>query len=306
MEPPPTPAPRAGSVPAAAAYVYLVRCADGSYYTGWTTDLARRVATHNRGAGARYTRSRRPVTLAYYEALPDAGAARRREARLRRLSHAAKHALAQAHLFATQQEECPMAQLVDLTVLAFLDELASASPTPGGGSASALAAAMGAAMVSMACNLTIGREKFKDVEAELQDVLAQAERLRQELTAAVDEDTAAYSAVSAAYKLPKTTDEEKAARTAAIQAALRGATDVPLKVARAAATLLPLTEIAQRKANPNVASDARVAEMLARAGRDGAIANVEINLGSLHDSDYALRIRAELDLLVAGSAVGGQ
>src|SRR6476660_2152599 len=70
--------------PARPAYVYLVRCADGSYYTGWTNDLARRVATHNRGAGARYTRSRRPVALAYYEVLPDATAARRREARLRR------------------------------------------------------------------------------------------------------------------------------------------------------------------------------------------------------------------------------
>ncbi len=285
--------------------MYLVRCADGSYYTGWTTDVARRVATHNRGTGARYTRSRRPVTLAYYEECPDATAARQREPRLRRLSHAAKYALALAHPLTNPQEELPMPQLVDLTVRTFLDELASASPTPGGGSASALAAAMGAAMVSMACNLTIGREKFKEVEAELQEVLAQAETLRTELTAAVDADTTAYSAVSAAYKLPKGTDEEKAARTAAIQGALRGATEVPLHVARAAATLLPLTEVAQRKANPNVASDARVAEMLARAGRDGAIANVEINLGSLQDADYVLRIRAELDQLVAGSAVGG-
>src|SRR4051794_26877803 len=248
------------SIPPAAppgppAYVYLVRCADGSYYTGWTTDVARRVATHNRGTGARYTRSRRPVTLAYYEELPDATAARQREPRLRRLSHAAKHALALAHPLAIPQEERPMPQLVDLTVQSFLDELASATPTPGGGSASALAAAMGAAMVSMACNLTIGREKFKDVEAELTTVRDQAETLRRTLTAAVDEDTASYNAVSAAYKLPKGTDEEKAARHAAIQQALRGATEVPLKVARAAAALLPLTQVAQAKANPNVASD---------------------------------------------------
>jgi putative endonuclease len=98
-------APPAPVDPAAPAYVYLVRCADGSYYTGWTTDLARRVATHNRGAGARYTRSRRPVTLAYYETLPDATTARKREARLRRLSHAAKDALAQAHSATIPQEE---------------------------------------------------------------------------------------------------------------------------------------------------------------------------------------------------------
>jgi formiminotetrahydrofolate cyclodeaminase/predicted GIY-YIG superfamily endonuclease len=293
--------------PAAPTYVYLVRCADGSYYTGWTTDLARRVATHNRGAGARYTRSRRPVTLAYFETLPDARAARRREARLRRLSHAAKHALAVAHATHSPplQEDRLMSQLVEMPIHQFLDELAGAAPTPGGGSASALAAAMGAAMVSMACNLTIGREKFKDVEAELQEVLVRAEELRRELTAAVDEDTAAYGAVSAAYKLPKGTDVEKAARSAAIQQALRGATEVPLKVARAAAEVLPLTRIAQAKSNPNVASDARVAELLARAGFDGAVANVEINLGSIQDTDYVMRVRAQLDQWAAGSSVGG-
>jgi formiminotetrahydrofolate cyclodeaminase len=198
-----------------------------------------------------------------------------------------------------------MSQLVEMPVRQFLEELAGAGPTPGGGSASALAAAMGAAMVSMACNLTIGREKFKDVEAELQEVLARAEELRRTLTAAVDEDTTAYNAVSAAYKLPKGSDEEKAARSAAIQAALRGATEVPLTVARAAAEVLPLAQIAQAKANPNVASDARVAELLARAGFDGAVANVEINLGSLQDTDYVMRVRAQLDQWIAGSSVGG-
>jgi formiminotetrahydrofolate cyclodeaminase len=188
-----------------------------------------------------------------------------------------------------------MPKLVDLTVHAFLEELASASPTPGGGSASALAAAMGAAMVSMACNLTIGREQFKAVEEELRGVRDRAEALRRELTEAVDADTAAYSAVSAAYKLPKGTDAEKAARTAAIQKALRGATEVPLLVARAASELLPLTRVAQEKSNPNVASDARVAELLTEAGRAGAIANVEINLDSLKDAEYVQRVRFELD-----------
>jgi formiminotetrahydrofolate cyclodeaminase len=177
-----------------------------------------------------------------------------------------------------------MSQLVEMPIHQFLDELAGAAPTPGGGSASALAAAMGAAMVSMACN---------------------PEELRRELTAAGDEDTAAYGAVSAAYKLPKGTDVEKAARSAAIQQALRGATEVPLKVARAAAEVLPLTRIAQAKSNPNVASDARVAELLARAGFDGAVANVEINLGSIQDTDYVMRVRAQLDQWAAGSSVGG-
>src|SRR5437870_7346527 len=107
--------------------------------------------------------------------------------------------------------------LIKMTVQDFIEELASASPTPGGGSASALAGAMGAAMVEMACNLTVGREKFGDVEEEMQTVLARANQLRREMMAAVDEDTRTYDAVSQAYKMPKDTEAQKAERTAAIQ-----------------------------------------------------------------------------------------
>src|SRR5437588_12498597 len=139
--------------------------------------------------------------------------------------------------------------LTKMTVQDFIEELASASPTPGGGSASALAGAMAAAMVEMACNLTVGREKFRDVEGELQTVLARATELREQMLAAVDEDTTAYDAVSQAYKLPKGTDEEKAVRTAAIQQALRLASEVPLRVAQAAAEAVQLALIAQQKAN---------------------------------------------------------
>src|SRR5207244_3843216 len=109
-----------------------------------------------------------------------------------------------------------------------------ASPTPGGGSASALVGAMAAGLVEMACNLTVGREKFRDVEEELTVVLGRSGELRIQLLAAVDEDTDAYDKVSQAYKLPKTTDEEKQARTQAIQQALKYATEVPLLVAKAA------------------------------------------------------------------------
>ena len=185
--------------------------------------------------------------------------------------------------------------LTKLTVEDFISQLASASPTPGGGSASALAGAMAAAMVEMACNLTVGREKFQDVESELQTVLARAKELRERMLEAVDEDTKAYDAVSQAYKLAKTTDSEKAERTAAIQAALQHATDVPLQVAKAASETAQLAVIALKKSNPNVASDARVARLLADAARDGAIANVEINLGSIKDDDFTNRTREELD-----------
>ncbi|MDQ3929963.1 MAG: cyclodeaminase/cyclohydrolase family protein [Chloroflexota bacterium] len=185
--------------------------------------------------------------------------------------------------------------LIKMTVEDFIIQLASANPTPGGGSASALAGAMAAAMVEMACNLTVGREKFRSAEEELQVVLARAKELREQMLAAVDEDTDAYDAVSQAYKLPKGTDAEKNERTAAIQAALKQASEVPFRVARAAAETAQLAVIAIEKANPNVASDARVARLLADAARDGAVANVEINLSSITDSDYADRMRDELE-----------
>jgi formiminotetrahydrofolate cyclodeaminase len=185
--------------------------------------------------------------------------------------------------------------LVKLTVQDFIEQLASANPTPGGGSASALAGAMAAAMVEMACNLTVGREKFRDVEADLQVVLARAGELREQLLAAVDADTDAYDQVSQAYKLPKTTDPEKAARTQAIQKALQYATQIPLKVAQASMETSQLAQIALEKSNPNVASDARVARVLADAAREGATANVDINLASITDKDFIDRMREELE-----------
>ncbi len=185
--------------------------------------------------------------------------------------------------------------LIKLTVEDFVGQLASDNPTPGGGSASALAGAMAASMVEMACNLTVGREKFRDVEEQLKVVLERAGVLREKLLAAVDEDTEAYNAVSQSYKLPRATDAEKAERTAAIQAALKQATEVPLGVAQAAMETSHLAIIAIQKSNPNVASDARVARLLADAAREGAVANVEINLGSITDSDFVSRVKDELD-----------
>jgi formiminotetrahydrofolate cyclodeaminase len=187
--------------------------------------------------------------------------------------------------------------LTKLTVQDFVEQLASASPTPGGGSASALAGAMAAAMVEMAANLTIGREKFRDVEQEMRIVLGRAGELREQMLNAVDEDTDAFDEVSAAYKMPKDTDAEKTARTAAIQQALKGATEVPLRVAKAAMETYQLAQIAMEKANPNVASDARVALLLAEAAREGARANVDINLGMIKDEAFLARMRDELEAL---------
>lgn len=185
--------------------------------------------------------------------------------------------------------------LVKMTVQDFVEQLASATPTPGGGSASAMAGAMAAGMVEMACNLTVGREKFRDVEEEMQTVLVRAKELCQLMLDAVDEDTKSYDDVSQAYKMPRDTDAEKAERTAAIQSALQYASEVPLKVAQAAAETAELAVIAMAKSNPNVASDARVARLLADAARDGAVANVEINLGSITDEAFIKRMREELE-----------
>src|SRR5437016_784644 len=133
--------------------------------------------------------------------------------------------------------------LIKLTVEDFVEQLASPNPTPGGGSASALAGAMAAGMVEMACNLTVGREKFRNVEEGLRTVLVRAGELREQMLAAVDEDTAAYDDGTQARKLPKDTDAEKAQRTAAMQEAFKRATEVPLKVAHAAMEAAQLAQI---------------------------------------------------------------
>jgi formiminotetrahydrofolate cyclodeaminase len=153
---------------------------------------------------------------------------------------------------------------------------------------------MAAAMVEMVCNLTVGREKFRDVEGEMRTVLARTRELREQMLAAVDEDTRSYNAVSEAYKLPRDTGAQKAERTAAIQSALRRASEVPLTVARAAYETSQLAQIAIEKGNPNVASDARVARLLADAAMEGAAANVEINLASITDPAFVERLQEEL------------
>ncbi|MBI1876828.1 MAG: cyclodeaminase/cyclohydrolase family protein [Chloroflexi bacterium] len=185
------------------------------------------------------------------------------------------------------------------TVQAFLDELASAAPTPGGGGAAALVGAMGAALAGMVCNLTIGKEKFAGVEPQMKEILANAESLRARLTGMMTEDVAAVDAVMAAYRLPKATDEEKAARIAAIQEASKKATLVPLAAARACAEVIDLCQPTADMGNPNVVSDAGVAVLCAQAGLKSAALNVLINLGAIKDEAFVAQHRAELDEILA-------
>ena len=188
---------------------------------------------------------------------------------------------------------------VDSTVTEFLDGLASKAPTPGGGSAAALAGALGAGLVSMVCQFTVGREKYAAVEADMQRVLARSEELRAELQAAVDDDIAAYGSYGEASSMPRETDEEKAARAAALQDALRESTEVPLAVAERCAELLELAVEAAEKGNVYLISDAAVGAEMAAAARASAELNVRLNAGGLEDRDYARTCEERLAAVAA-------
>ena len=191
--------------------------------------------------------------------------------------------------------------MTDESVQTFLDQLASRASTPGGGSAAGLMGAMGAALVSMVCNLTLGKEKHAEVAPEMAEVLATAERLRAGLTDAIAADIAAFDAVMAAYGLAKTTDDEKSQRTAAIQAALKQATEAPLDCARLAAEVISLSRPVALRGNPNVVSDAGVAVMAGWASLRSAALNVYVNAGAIKDREFAEARLAELGALLAAA-----
>ena len=192
-------------------------------------------------------------------------------------------------------------RLSDLTIDEFLAAVAADTPAPGGGSVAALAGALGAALAAMVAGLTVGRERYAAHDAEMRSLLAQASALRQELVALMDADTAAYTAVMAAYKLPKDTEPQRAERAATIQAALRGAAETPLAAAAACADVLRLTVQAAAHGNRNAASDAAVSALMAHAGLRGAARNVLINLKSIDDEAFCRTAETRVaDLLQAG------
>ena len=193
-------------------------------------------------------------------------------------------------------------QTFDASVTAFLDSLASSAPAPGGGSVAALSGAMAAALVSMVCNLTIGKQRYADVEAEMRDLLDRAEALRHEMQDLAQADLEAFNRLAAAYKLPRTTEADIAIRRDAIQASLRRATEVPLRTARTAAAVLPLCPAVAERGNQAAVSDVGVAALLAQAAVRSALLNVEINLRLLEDSIYIRQVRAEVERLTDGLA----
>lgn len=175
---------------------------------------------------------------------------------------------------------------VEASIESYLDRLASFEPEPGGGSVAALVGALGAALVTMVTNLTLGKDKFAPVQEDMASIQAESERLRRELETLVTLDAHAYGAVAAAMKLPRDDEAQKAERARALQAALKGAAEVPLKVAQAAVEVAHLTLPAAEKGNPNGVSDAGVAVLLADAAAQSAALNVKINLSWIDDQEF--------------------
>jgi formiminotetrahydrofolate cyclodeaminase len=194
-----------------------------------------------------------------------------------------------------------MTEIKDIAIEPFLDALASNAATPGGGGAAAILGAMGAALVSMVCNLTIGKKKYVEVEGELKDVLAKAEDLRHRLTGMIQDDVRAFDTVMGAYRMPKETDAEKASRGEAIQAALKLATDVPIACCRVAREVIDLALVVSEKGNLNVISDAGVGVLAANAALRSAALNVFINAKMISDKSFVDAKLKELDGLLAGA-----
>ena len=191
-----------------------------------------------------------------------------------------------------------MSKLTDLTSKDFLTALASSAPAPGGGGGAAMAGALAAALASMVCNLTIGKEKFAAQECEVKALLQEAEQVRQDLLALVEDDAAVFNSFMACYKLPKTTDAEKAARTAAIREAAKQAAEVPLAIAKASYKVLQLAHRLVIIGNPGVITDGACSALLARAALRCAEYNVRINLGLTKDEAYNEQVAAELNKLL--------
>ena len=172
---------------------------------------------------------------------------------------------------------------IDSTVGQYLEDLASAQPTPGGGSAAALSGAMGAALASMVCRLTLGKEKYADVQGEIEALLQKTEGLRERFQQLSSEDSEAYGRLSACFKMPRATEEERRARTTVMQARLLEAARVPLEVTERAAETVHLCQRIAEIGNTNVLSDIATGSMLASSAGAGAAWMVRANLQMLKD-----------------------
>ena len=192
-----------------------------------------------------------------------------------------------------------MKKLAELGTAEFVDLLASDAPAPGGGSAAALEGALGAALTAMVCGLTVGKKKYAEYQELAEEAQKKATDLKARFVDVMDRDTEAFNVVSAAFGMPKATDEEKAARSAAIQEGLKGCTKTPFEMMELAVETLELTASILGKSNDSAASDLGVSALSLRAAIQGAWLNVLINIGSLKDTALAEDYRAKGEALLA-------
>ncbi len=179
-----------------------------------------------------------------------------------------------------------MSKLVDLKITEFIEVLGSNEPAPGGGSASALVAAVGTSLTKMVTELTVGKKKYAEYNDEMESLLSKMRILSNELLIAIDADTEAFNQVSAVFDLPKETEEDKERRKEAMQAALKNATKVPFETMELIVKGIRLTSMAVGKSNTNAASDLGVAALTMKAGLYGSWLNVLINLGGVKDEAF--------------------
>lgn len=189
--------------------------------------------------------------------------------------------------------------LTELTIKDFISKVISNDPVPGGGSVSALNGALAGALAAMVANLTVGRKKYAEVNDIMEELSARFEKMSQRLIEDVDRDSDAYNRVFAAFKLPKETEEEKKARSEAIQRETKYAAQVPMEVARAVYEVLPMIDTVAQKGNSNAVTDACVSMMCARTAILGALLNVRINLTSIKDEAFVNAMREEADTIEA-------
>jgi formiminotetrahydrofolate cyclodeaminase len=188
--------------------------------------------------------------------------------------------------------------LVEMSVSDLLQSLASGEPAPGGGAASAIAAAMAAALGRMVAGLTLGRDKFRAVQDDMALWNEEIRALQERLERLADADASAYARVIEAYGLPKDTVEQQEARSRAVQKALQGAAEVPLNTAGACVEVLQALEKVAAHGNPNASGDAAVGALLAHAALRGAARNVRINLRQIADEEYRQATAAQITQLV--------
>lgn len=183
-------------------------------------------------------------------------------------------------------------KLAEMQVTEFVNLMASDAPAPGGGSAAALEGALGAALTAMVCALTVGKKKYADVQELAVESQKKAEELKARFVDVMDRDTEAFNAVSAVFAMPKDTDEQKAARKAAMQEALKGCTKTPFEMMQLACETLELTRSLVGRLNASAASDLGCSALSLRAAIQGAWLNVLINISGINDEAFAAEYRA--------------